>query len=89
MPNANIDRAIKRASGEGAGDIVELIYEGYAPGGVALYIECLTDNQNRTVADIRHILKKNFGSLGTSGSVAWQFERKGRIDPVVPFRSQD
>lgn len=80
MPSDNIDRAIKKGTGELEGvRYEEVAYEGYGPGGVAIYIECLTDNQNRTVADIRHILKKNFGSLGTSGSVAWQFERKGQI----------
>ncbi|HZD03645.1 MAG TPA: YebC/PmpR family DNA-binding transcriptional regulator, partial [Longimicrobiales bacterium] len=57
----------------------EVSYEGYAPGGVALYIECLTDNQNRTVAEVRHLLEKHGGNLGTSGSVAWQFDRKGQI----------
>ncbi|UCC25132.1 MAG: YebC/PmpR family DNA-binding transcriptional regulator [Gemmatimonadales bacterium] len=57
----------------------EVAYEGYGPGGVALYIETLTDNQKRTVADVRHALGKHGGSLGTSGSVAWQFERKGEI----------
>jgi YebC/PmpR family DNA-binding regulatory protein len=88
MPSDNIDRAIKKGTGELEGvRYEEVAYEGYGPGGVAIYIECLTDNQNRTVADIRHILKKNFGSLGTSGSVAWQFERKGQI--VVDAASYD
>jgi YebC/PmpR family DNA-binding regulatory protein len=80
MPSDNIERAIKKGTGELEGvRYEEVTYEGYGPGGVAIYIECLTDNQNRTVADVRHILKKNFGSLGTSGSVACQFERKGQI----------
>ena len=80
MPADNIDRAIKKGTGELEGvNYEEVAYEGYGPGGVAIFIETLTDNQNRTVADIRHILKKNDGSLGTSGSVAWQFERKGEI----------
>ena len=80
MPADNIERAIKRGTGELEGvTYEEIAYEGYAPGGVALYIETLTDNANRTVADVRHILNKHGGSLGTSGSVAWQFDRKGQI----------
>ncbi len=80
MPQDNIERAIKKGTGELAGvSYEEVVYEGYAPGGVALYIETLTDNPNRTVAEVRHILTKNGGSLGTSGSVAWQFDRKGQV----------
>ncbi len=80
MPQENIDRAIKRGTGELEGvSYEEITYEGYGPGGVALYIETTTDNQNRTVAEVRHILSKNGGNLGTSGSVAWQFDRKGQI----------
>ena len=80
MPADNIDRAIKKGTGELEGvNYEEIIYEGYGPGGVALYIEALTDNGNRTVADLRHTLGRHGGSLGTSGSVAWQFERKGEI----------
>jgi len=80
MPADNIDRAIKKGTGELEGvNYEEVTYEGYGPGGVALYIEALTDNGNRTVADIRHRLSKHGGSLGTSGSVAWQFDRKGQI----------
>ncbi len=80
MPAENIERAIKKGTGELEGvDYQEVSYEGYGPGGVALYIECLTDNLNRSVADVRHALGKHGGSLGTSGSVAWQFERKGLI----------
>ncbi|MDH5759019.1 MAG: YebC/PmpR family DNA-binding transcriptional regulator [Gemmatimonadota bacterium] len=80
MPAENIDRAIKKGTGELEGVTYEEIsYEGYGPGGVALYIECLTDNVNRSVADVRHRLGKFDGSLGTSGSVAWQFDRKGQI----------
>ena len=78
MPAENIDRAIKKGTGELEGvNYEETTYEGYGPGGVALFIECLTDNTNRTVADIRHALTKFAGSLGTDGSVAWQFDRKG------------
>ncbi|MEQ8330029.1 MAG: YebC/PmpR family DNA-binding transcriptional regulator [Longimicrobiales bacterium] len=80
MPADNIDRAIKKGTGELEGvSYEEVTYEGYGPGGVALFIECLTDNSNRTVADIRHKLGKYDGSLGTSGSVAWQFDRKGQV----------
>lgn len=80
MPADNIDRAIKRGTGELEGvEYEEIVYEGYGPGGVAIYIETLTDNANRTVAEIRHALSRNGGSLGTSGSVAWQFDRKGQI----------
>jgi YebC/PmpR family DNA-binding regulatory protein len=80
MPSDNIERAIKRGTGELEGvNYEETTYEGYGPGGVALFIECLTDNTNRTVADIRHALGKFGGSLGTDGSVAWQFDRKGEI----------
>ena len=80
MPQENIDRAIKKGTGELEGvDYQETTYEGYGPGGVALFIECLTDNTNRTVADVRFALSKNDGSLGTDGSVAWQFDRKGQL----------
>ncbi|MEX1256828.1 MAG: YebC/PmpR family DNA-binding transcriptional regulator [Gemmatimonadota bacterium] len=80
MPAENIDRAIKRGTGELEGvSYEEIAYEGYGPGGVALFIETTTDNQNRTVAEIRHILERNGGNLGTSGSVAWQFQRMGQI----------
>jgi len=80
MPADNIDRAIKKGTGELEGvSYEEIAYEGYGPGGVALYIETLTDNANRTVADVRHTLGRHGGSLGTTGSVAWQFERKGEL----------
>jgi len=76
MPKDNIERAIKRASGEGAGDIEELTYEGYAPGGVAVMVTCLTDNRNRTAADVKHIFEKRGGTMGESGSVSWMFQKK-------------
>jgi YebC/PmpR family DNA-binding regulatory protein len=80
MPADNIDRAIRKGTGELEGvSYEEVTYEGYGPGGAALYIETLTDKATRTVADVRHALSKNGGSLGTSGSVAWQFERLGQI----------
>ena len=79
VPVDNIENAIKRAvgAGEGAAEFKEVTYEGYGPGGTAILIEALTDNVNRTVADIRAVFNKRGGSLGTSGSVAWQFEKKG------------
>jgi YebC/PmpR family DNA-binding regulatory protein len=80
MPAENIDRAIKRGTGELEGvSYEEVTYEGYGPGGVALFIETLTDNAKRTVADVRHILDRHGGNLGTNGSVAWQFDRKGQV----------
>ncbi|MCG8466816.1 MAG: YebC/PmpR family DNA-binding transcriptional regulator [Gemmatimonadetes bacterium] len=80
MPNDNIDRAIKRGTGDIPGAAFEEVtYEGYAPGGVALFLECLTDNQKRTIAEVRHLLDKKGGNLGQNGSVAWMFERKGQI----------
>jgi YebC/PmpR family DNA-binding regulatory protein len=77
MPKENIDRAIKRGTGESkeGGIIEEVHYEGYGPNGVAMMIECLTDNRNRAVADIRHVLTRSGGSMGEVGSVAWQFTR--------------
>jgi YebC/PmpR family DNA-binding regulatory protein len=80
MPNETIDRAVRR--GTGAEDGVtydEITYEGYGPGGVAMLIEAMTDNRNRTVAEIRHTFSKNGGNLGESGSVGWLFEKKGYI----------
>lgn len=80
MPNDNIDRAIKKGTGDIEGvSYEEIAYEGYGPGGVALYVETTTDNPNRTVAEVRFAMNKHGGSMGTSGSVAWQFERKGQI----------
>ncbi len=80
MPNDTIDRAVRRGSGEEGGvTYEEITYEGYGPSGVALLIESMTDNRNRTVAEIRHIFSKNGGNLGESGSVSWMFEKKGYI----------
>src|SRR5213080_1512885 len=78
MPNDTIDRAIRRGTGEEEGvNYDEITYEGYGPGGVSLLIEAVTDNRNRTVAEIRHMFSKNGGNLGESGSVGWMFEKKG------------
>jgi YebC/PmpR family DNA-binding regulatory protein len=80
MPSANIERAIKRGAGELEGvNFEEVTYEGYGPGGVAIMIEAVTDNKNRTVADLRHFLSKHGGNLGESGCVSWMFENKGLI----------
>jgi len=81
MPKDNIERAIARgAGGASDGEAYETVtYEGYGPGGVAVYVEALTDNRNRTASEVRHVFAKNDGNLGTSGAVAWLFERKGVI----------
>lgn len=78
MPNDNIQRSIKKASGE-MGDVnyEQITYEGYAPGGVAVIVDTITDNRNRTVSDVRHCFAKNNGNLGNSGSVAFMFDEKG------------
>jgi YebC/PmpR family DNA-binding regulatory protein len=89
MPKENIERAIARAAGAGSeGAAYEHVaYEGYGPGGVALYVEALTDNRNRTASEVRHLFSKHGGSLGESGSVAWLFERKGLL--LVPAEGVD
>jgi YebC/PmpR family DNA-binding regulatory protein len=80
MPKDNIERAIKRGTGELKGaELVEVIYEGYAPNGVALLVQVLTDNRNRAVADVRRVLTRQGGTMAEAGAVAWQFERKGYI----------
>src|ERR671918_2244955 len=81
MPKDNIQRAIDRGTGAGGaeGEIERAVYEGYGPGGAAILVEALTDNRNRTGADIRHAFDKHGGSLGEPGSVAWQFEQRGVI----------
>jgi YebC/PmpR family DNA-binding regulatory protein len=89
MPKDNIERAVQRGAGTGEGaDAYEAVtYEGYGPDGVAIIVEALTDNRNRTAADVRSIFSKHNSSLGTPGSVAWQFERKGMI--LVPTAEVD
>lgn len=79
MPNDNIERAIKAASGGSAGNIKEVIYEGYGPFGTAFLVETATDNTNRTSNNIKHIFNKHSGNMGSQGSVAWQFVTKGQI----------
>ena len=91
MPNAKIKAAIDKAFGAGADAAVysEITYEGYGPAGVAVYVDCLTDNKNRTAADVRSAFTHAGGSLGTSGSVAFQFERKGSIAVDKIIKSDD
>ena len=81
MPKDNIERAIARGSGSGADTetFEQVVYEGYGPNGVAIIVEALTDNRNRTASDIRHVFTKNDGNLGTTGAVAWLFERRGIV----------
>jgi YebC/PmpR family DNA-binding regulatory protein len=80
MPNDTVERAIKRgAGGEGGGDYEEIRYEGYGPGGVAIIVDCMTDNRNRTASEVRHAFTKHGGNLGTDGSVAYMFSKKGII----------
>jgi YebC/PmpR family DNA-binding regulatory protein len=87
MPNDNIQRAIDKGTGGGSDADERITYEGYAPGGVAVLVDVLTDNRNRAASDVRYVFSKNGGKLGTSGSVAYLFERKGVI--LVPKDSAD
>ena len=89
MPKDNIDRAIAKGSGAGADQeaFETIVYEGYGPEGVAVIVEALTDNKNRTASDVRHTFAKNGGNLGGTGAVAWQFERRGVV--VVPADGVD
>ena len=80
MPKENFERAVKKGTGELEGvSYEEIIYEGYGPGGVAVLVECLTDNRNRTIADVRYMFSKAGGNVGTDGCVAWMFDKKGLI----------
>ena len=91
MSFENIDRAIKKGTGEskGAAQIEEVMYEGFGPGGVALFIETLTDNRHRTVANIKNIVSKKGGNLGAAGSVSYLFQRKGMINVLPGRKSND
>ncbi|MEJ2598790.1 MAG: YebC/PmpR family DNA-binding transcriptional regulator [Anaerolineales bacterium] len=91
MPKDNIERAIKRGTGESkdGSALEEVGYEGYAPNGIALIIECVTDNRNRVVADVRHVLNRAGGSMADAGSVAWQFTRQAYFSFPLGSRSQD
>jgi YebC/PmpR family DNA-binding regulatory protein len=89
LPKENIDRAIKSGTGELKGEIIEEItYEAYGPEGIALIIETITDNKNRTVGEIKHALSKSDGNLGSSGSVLWLFERRGVIYPAEKLNNE-
>jgi YebC/PmpR family DNA-binding regulatory protein len=80
MPSDNIERAIKKGAGELEGQILEEVrYEGYGPGGVAIIVECVSDNRNRTASDVRHVFTKRNGSMAEAGAVAWMFERRGYL----------
>ena len=89
MPKDNIDRAIAKGSGADSDSAAyeTVVYEGYGPAGVAVIVEALTDNRNRTASEVRHIFAKNDGNLGTSGAVAWLFERRGVV--IVPAEGTD
>lgn len=90
MPNDNIDRAIKKGTGELASDAIsELVYEGYSPGQVALMIDILTDNKNRTASELRKIFDKKGGQLGSPGSVSWMFETRGVIELPADSITED
>jgi len=90
MPGENIERAIKKGTGELEGvNYQDVTYEGYGPGGAAILVECTTDNPNRTVADLRNVFSKNGGNLGTSGSVAWMFDRRGQITVDAARNDED
>ena len=90
MPNDTIDRAIKRGTGQLEGVAYdEITYEGYGIGGVAVLVETMTDNRNRTVAELRHIFSKNGGNLGEAGSVAWMFDKKGYFVVDKAAKSED
>ncbi|HKJ98333.1 MAG TPA: YebC/PmpR family DNA-binding transcriptional regulator [Desulfotignum sp.] len=80
MPKENFERAIKKGTGELEGvNYEEIVYEGYGPGGIAVLVECLTDNKNRTIADVRYMFSRAGGNVGTDGCVAWMFDKKGLI----------
>ena len=89
MPKDNIDRAIKRAAGEQGGEIEELVYEGYAPGGVAMIVTCLTDNRNRTAPDIKYIFDKRGGNMGAQGSVSFLFDFRSTFVVETGDRDED
>ncbi len=89
MPKDNIERAIKKATGSEAENFIETTFEGYGPGGIAIFVECLTDNNNRTVASVRSAFNKHGGNLGTNGSLSFLFERKGIFSIEVEDLSLD
>ncbi|MBI5060458.1 YebC/PmpR family DNA-binding transcriptional regulator [candidate division KSB1 bacterium] len=90
MPADNIDRAIKKGAGELEGQVLEeILYEGYGPGGVAILVECVTDNRNRTVGEVRHCFSKRNASMAEAGAVAWMFDRRGYITLEADAGTED
>jgi len=90
MPKDNIDRAVAKGSGAGGAAIEEVTYEGYGPGGVAMLIQVVTDNTNRSAAEVRHVFSKNGLEMGTPGSAAWAFEKRdGTYTPIAPMQLDD
>ncbi len=90
MPKDNVERAIKKGTGEGNDQVFEdITYEGYAPGGVGILVKTLTDNRNRTIMEVRTVITKRGGSMAEAGSVAWQFENKGIIEVPITACSED
>ena len=90
MPKDNVERAIKKGTGEGNDQVFEdITYEGYAPGGVGILVKTLTDNRNRTIMEVRTVITKRGGSMAEAGAVAWQFENKGIIEVPVTACSED
>jgi YebC/PmpR family DNA-binding regulatory protein len=90
MPKDNFERAIKKGTGELEGvNYEEIVYEGYGPGGVAVLVECMTDNRNRTIAEVRHAFGKAGGNVGTDGCVAWMFDKKGLISVSKEAADED
>lgn len=89
MPRENIERAIARGTGEGKEGIEQIMYEAYGPGGVAILIDVLTDNKNRTVSNLKHILASHGGNLANPGSVTWMFERKGVVRLKGPIENRE
>jgi len=89
MPKENIDRAINRAAGSAEGSVEDLLYEGFGPGGVAILVEAVTDNKQRTVSSVKNVFEKNGGTLGSSGSVSYLFERLGEITLQKNGKSSD
>lgn len=90
MPKDNVDRAIKKGTGEGNDQVFEdITYEGYAPGGIGILVKTLTDNRNRTVMEVRTVITKRGGSMAEAGAVAWQFEHKGEIEIAAEGYSED
>jgi YebC/PmpR family DNA-binding regulatory protein len=90
MPSANIERAIAKGTGEADGvHYEEITYEGYGPGGVAFIVECMTDNRNRTVGEVRHAFSRNNGNMAESGAVAWNFERLGYVSVAKGRTSEE